>query len=325
MRVLVTGGAGFIGSHLCVGLVRAGYDVRVLDDLSGGSRENLRAVRRDVELRLGDCADPAAVRRAVRGVEVVFHEAALPSVTRSVQEPARSHRNNATATVTLLEAARDAGVRRVIYAGSSSVYGDSKALPKRESHEPQPMSPYGVGKLMGEHYLRVFHQLYELETLTLRYFNVFGPRQAAGSPYSGVISLFATALLSGKAPVIHGDGGQTRDFTYVQNVVDANLLAMRAPGARGQALNVATGRRISLRQLLDAMNRELGTSSKAQRAPARSGDIRHSLADIGRARRALGYRPGVSFEEGLRKTLAWYREALSRPGRSRPRSRGRAR
>jgi UDP-glucose 4-epimerase len=249
----------------------------------------------------------------------------MPSVTRSVLEPGRSHRNNATATVTLLEAARDAGVRRVIYAGSSSVYGDSKSLPKRESDQPRPLSPYGVGKLMGEEYLRVFHELYGLETLTLRYFNVFGPRQNAGSPYSGVISLFATALLSGKSPVIYGDGGQTRDFTYVQNVVDANLLAMRAPAARGQALNTATGRRISLRELLEAMNRELGTSVKAVRAPDRSGDIRHSQADIGRARRVLGYRPGVSFEEGLRETLAWYREELSGPNRSRRRSGGRAR
>lgn len=322
MKVLVTGGAGFIGSHLSTGLVRAGHDVRVLDDLSSGSRENLQAVRRDVDLRVGDCADRAVVRRAVRGIEVIFHEAALPSVARSVDEPALSHRNNATATITLLEAARDAGVRRVVYAGSSSVYGAGKTLPKCESHEPQPLSPYGVGKLMGEHYLRVCHELYGLETLTLRYFNVFGPRQNPGSPYSGVISLFAKALLSGKSPLIYGDGGQTRDFTYVENVVAANLLALRAPGARGQAINVATGRRISLRQLLEAMNDELGTNLKARREAPRSGDIRHSQADIGRARRLLKYRPTVSFEDGLRQTLAWYREDLSRPKRPRRRPAG---
>jgi UDP-glucose 4-epimerase len=307
MKVLVTGGAGFIGSHLAEALVRAGHRVRVLDNLYSGHRSNLRSLRAEVEFLEGDCADPATARRAVRGVEVVFHEAAIPSVVRSVQDPLASHRGNATATLSVLTAARDAGVRRLIYAGSSSVYGNSPRLPKREDMETRPLSPYAVGKLTGEHYLRIFSGLYGMETLTLRYFNVFGPRQDPGSPYSGVISLFAAALLAGRRPVIYGDGTQSRDFTYVANVVDANLRALAAPSAAGEVLNVATGMRVTLNRLLAALNRQTGRKLRARYLAARPGDVKHSLADISRARRKLGYRPLVDFETGLRLTVDWYR------------------
>jgi UDP-glucose 4-epimerase len=248
----------------------------------------------------------------MRGVEAVFHEAAIPSVTRSVQDPMASHRGNATATLSVLTAARDAGVRRVVYAGSSSVYGDSKRLPKREDMETRPLSPYAVGKLTGEHYLRIFASLYGLETLTLRYFNVFGPRQNAGSPYSGVISLFTAALLASRRPVIYGDGTQSRDFTYVANVVDANLRALAVPAAAGEVMNVATGRRVTLNRLLATLGRLTGRSLRARYLPPRPGDVRHSLADITLARRKLGYRPRVDFEAGLRETVDWYRRTARR-------------
>ncbi len=309
MRILVTGGAGFIGSHLTEALVRQGHRVRVLDDLSSGRTENLRGVRGDLELRRGDCSDPATARRAVAGVETVFHEAAVPSVARSVKDPALAHRTGATATLNVLLAARDAGVRRVIYAGSSSVYGNTKELPKRETLRPRPLSPYAVSKLAGEEYVRIFAELYGMETLTVRYFNVFGPRQDPGSPYSGVISVFTTALLGGRTPVIYGDGRQSRDFTYVENVVRGNLLALRAKGARGQAVNLATGRRVTLLDLLRELARIIGRPARAEHRPARAGDVRHSLADIRLARRLLGYRPVVSFEEGLRRTVEWYRSS----------------
>jgi UDP-glucose 4-epimerase len=308
MKILVTGGAGFIGSHLAETLVASGHRVRVIDDLSGGHRRNLHAVRGDVEFLKGDCADPAAARRAVKGMEVVFHQAAMPSVARSVEDPGRSHRHNATATVTLLDAARRAGVRRVVYAGSSSVYGDSPELPKREDMPPRPLSPYGVEKLTGEHYLRVFAHLFGMETLTLRYFNVFGPRQDPGSPYSGVISRFATALLARRKPVIFGDGEQSRDFTYVADAVQANLRALDARGLGGQSLNVACGRRVSLNELLKVMAAGAGRPAEAVRRKPRAGDIRHSLADLTLVRKTLGYRPRVPLAEGIRLTLDWYRQ-----------------
>src|SRR5215468_2086152 len=278
MRILVTGGAGFIGSHLVDAFLRAGHRVRVLDDFSSGRRENLRAVKDDVEVLRGDCADPRAAARATAGMEVVFHEGAVPSVARSVREPALSHRANATATLNMLIAARDAGVRRFVYAGSSSVYGDTKALPKVETMPTRPLSPYAVGKTTGEHYVRVFASLYGLETLTIRYFNVFGPRQAASSPYSGVISLFAKALFTRETPIVYGDGRQSRDFTYVENVVEANRLALRARGLEGQAVNVAMGRRVTLNQLLAEMARILGLRAEAEHRAPRAGDVRHSLA-----------------------------------------------
>jgi len=327
VEVLVTGGAGFIGSHLAQGLVEAGHRVRVLDNLSAGRRSNLSAVAADVEFIEGDCADPTVAERAARGMEVVYHEAAVPSVARSVEDPASAHRNSATATLNMLVAARDAGVRRVVYAGSSSVYGDAAALPKREDMTPRPLSPYAVGKLSGEQYVRIFSSLYGMETLTLRYFNVFGPRQDASSPYSGVISLFITSMLEGRTPVVYGDGGQSRDFTYVSNVVDGNLRALTAKGLKGQAVNLATGRRISLNALLKALARELGREARAVavKKPARAGDIRHSLADVRLARRLLGYRPTVDFETGLRLTLDWYRETaeVSAPRPRRSGARGR--
>jgi UDP-glucose 4-epimerase len=320
MRILVTGGAGFIGSHLAEAFVDAGHRVRVLDNLVGGHRENLAPVAADVEVVEGDCSDPVIAARAVRGIDVVYHQAAVPSVARSVEDPAASHRNSATATLTMLVAARDAGARRFVYAGSSSVYGDSPKLPKREDMTPQPLSPYAIGKLSGEQYVRVFASLYGMETLTLRYFNVFGPRQDASSPYSGVISLFITALLEGRAPVIYGDGLQSRDFTYVANVVDGNLRALTARGLAGQAVNVATGRRITLNALLRTLARELRVKAKAERRPARAGDIRHSLADVRLAKKVLGYRPVVDFETGLRLTLDWYRESGALSAAEQPRA-----
>ena len=312
MNILVTGGAGFIGSHLVEALIGRGHRVRVIDDLSTGRDSNLRVSGRKAAFQRGDCADEAAARKACRGIDAVFHLAAMPSVTRSVKDPLLSHRTNATATLTMLVAARDAGVKRFVYAGSSAVYGDSPKLPKVESMPTRPLSPYGLGKLTGEHYVRLFASLYGMQTLTLRYFNVFGPRQDASSPYSGVISLFVTALLSGRRPVIFGDGRQTRDFTYIANVVDANLRALKAKGLRGQAVNVATGQRIGLLDLHRALSRELGVDLPPQYRPARAGDIQHSQADIREAKRLLGYRPSVAFAEGVRRTVAWYREAAKR-------------
>ena len=320
MKILVTGGAGFIGSHIAEALVRQGHRVRVIDNMFAGKRENLGPVAADVELLEGDCANPADAQRAAKGMEVVYHEAAVPSVARSVKDPAHSHHNNANATLCMLLAARDAGVRRFFYAGSSSVYGDSPTLPKREDMVPRPLSPYAVGKLTGEHYVRIFSSLYRMETLTFRYFNVFGPRQDPGSPYSGVISLFAKALLSGGTPVVFGDGRQSRDFTFVANVVDGNLRGLTARGLKGQTVNLATGNRVTLNELLKAMAREAGVKPRAERQPPRAGDIKHSLADIKQARKLLGYRPRVDFAEGLHETVEWYRTQVARPsGRGRGR------
>ena len=305
-QYLVTGGAGFIGSHLTEELLRRGERVRVVDSFITGHRKNLAHLQ-GVECVEGDLADLAVAAKAVHGVDYVLHQAAIPSVPRSVADPITSNRANIDATVSVLVAARDAGVKRVVYAGSSSAYGNTPTLPKREDMPTNPLSPYALQKLVGEQYMRLFTELYGLETVTIRYFNVFGPRQDPSSPYSGVISLFARFLLENKAPTIYGDGEQTRDFTYVANVVDGVLRAATAKAVSGQVLNVATGTRISLNRLLAVVRELTGSTVDANYAAPRDGDVKDSLADITRARTLLGYEPIVSFEDGLRRTVDWYR------------------
>jgi nucleoside-diphosphate-sugar epimerase len=304
---LVTGGAGFIGSHLVEELVRRGERVRVADSFITGKRENLAHVS-DVELLEGDLADFAVAQRAVAGIDYVLHQAAIPSVPRSVQDPITSNRANIDASLNVLVAARDAKVRRLVYAGSSSAYGNTATLPKVETMGTAPLSPYALQKLVAEQYCQMFTQLYGLETVTIRYFNVFGPRQDPSSPYSGVISLFIRALVEGRAPTIYGDGGQTRDFTYVANVVDGVLKACAAPAASGEVINVATGGRISLNELFRALKDLTGASVEPIYAETRAGDVRDSQADIDKARRLLGYEPTVPLEQGLEKTVAWFRK-----------------
>ena len=304
---LVTGGAGFIGSHLTEELIRRGEQVRVVDSLITGHRKNLAHLS-GIDFREGDLADLAIAKHAVEGVDYVLHQAAIPSVPRSVEDPITSNRANIDSTLNVLVAARDAGVKRVVYAGSSSAYGNTPTLPKHEDMPANPLSPYALQKLVGEQYMQMFTTLYGLETVTIRYFNVFGPRQDPSSPYSGVISVFARALLENKAPTIYGDGEQTRDFTYVANVVDGVLRAVKAPGASGQVVNVATGSSISLNKLFTSMRSLIGSQVDVAYGPPRNGDVRDSLADITRARTLLGYEPVVSFEAGLKKTIDWYRE-----------------
>jgi len=305
---LVTGGAGFIGSHLTEALVRRGEQVRVVDSLITGHRKNLAHLN-GVEFMEGDLADIAVAQRAAQGIDYVLHQAAIPSVPRSVEDPITSNRANIDSTLNVLVAARDAGVKRVVYAGSSSAYGNTPTLPKHEGMPTSPLSPYALQKLVGEQYMQMFTALYGLQTVTIRYFNVFGPRQDPSSPYSGVISIFARALLENKAPTIYGDGEQTRDFTYIANVVDGVLRAVTAPNAAGQVINVATGTSISLNRLFSSMREILGSSLQAAYGPVRSGDVKDSLADISRARTLLGYEPCVTFEAGLKKTIDWYRGA----------------
>jgi nucleoside-diphosphate-sugar epimerase len=306
-RWLVTGGAGFIGSHLAQALLDRGEPVRVADNLSTGNPSNLAVLGGRAEVLIGDLADSAFAREAVDGIDLVLHQAAIPSVPRSVSDPLTSHRANVETTVALLVAAKDAGVGRLVYAGSSSAYGDTAVLAKREDLPANPMSPYALQKLIGEQYLQMFTRLYGLDTVTTRYFNVFGPRQDPSSPYSGVIALFTSRLLAGLPAVITGDGEQTRDFTYIDNVVDGVLKAATTPEAAGRVINVATGQQISINQLAQAIQRLVGSTLALQYAEARAGDIRDSLADIGLARRVLGYEPLVSFDEGLRRTVDWYR------------------
>jgi len=303
---LVTGGAGFIGSHVSEALVRRGDRVRVVDNLSTGKRANLAQLGDAVEFVEGDLADLDVARRAVDGCEFVLHQAAIPSVPRSVKDPISSNRANIDATLNVLVAARDAGVRRVVYAGSSSAYGNTPTLPKHEEMPTAPLSPYALQKLVGEQYLQLFTQLYGLETVTIRYFNVFGPRQDPSSPYSGVISLFVSALVDGRRPTIYGDGEHTRDFTYVANVVDGVLRACTAPNASGEVINVATGGRVSLNQLFSVIRELTGARVEPIYASPREGDVKDSQADITKAQNLLGYKPLVSFEEGLRRTLDWY-------------------
>jgi UDP-glucose 4-epimerase len=301
---LVTGGAGFIGSHLAEALVRRGERVRVVDDFSTGKVENLRGFAERIELVTGTLADARVAEAAVRGVETVFHHAALPSVPRSIQAPLATHEANATATLRLLEAARRAGVRRVVYAASSSAYGDTPLLPKIEGMPGRPRSPYAAAKLAGEHYMQAFAAAYGLETVCLRYFNIFGPRQDPDSPYAAVVPRFASDLLAGRRPTIFGDGEQTRDFTYVDNAVAANLLAAEAEGVAGEVFNIACGERISLNRLVALLQEETGVRLAPVYAAARAGDGRDSLAAIDKARARLGYEPLVGAAEGIARTVA---------------------
>lgn len=306
--VLVTGGAGFIGSHIAAALASNGARVRVLDDLSTGHRENIDEIGDDVDFIEGSVADRELLAKVLEGVEVVFHEAAIPSVPRSVEEPQQTHIASVDGTFSLLLAARDKKVRRVVYAASSSAYGDQPTLPKTEEMRPDPLSPYAVAKLVGEYYCQVFTRVYGLETVSLRYFNVFGPRQDPGSQYSGVVSLFISALLSGKTPVIYGDGEQSRDFTYIDNVVAANLSAALSEGASGKVINVANGERITLNQLLSELKELTGKQDvSAEYLEPRLGDVRHSLADVALAREFLGYECKVGLREGLQRTIEWWK------------------
>lgn len=301
---LVTGGAGFIGSHISEELVRRGHRVRVVDNFITGYQRNIRD---GVEFVEGDVADPAVARSVVSGMDYVIHEAAIPSVPRSVDKPYESHRANVDGMLQMLLASRDAGVKRLVFAGSSSVYGDTAVLPKTETMPTNPLSPYALQKLLAEMYGQMFTRLYGFETVTTRYFNVFGPRQDPGSPYSGVISLFIKALHEGTRPVIYGDGGQTRDFTYVTNVVDGVIRAAETPGVGGEIFNVATNGRISLNELLDTLKKIFGSNVEPIYKEARAGDVRDSQADISKAARLLGYKPTVGLEEGLRNTVDWFK------------------
>jgi UDP-glucose 4-epimerase len=305
---LVTGGAGFIGSHIATRLVRDGHKVRVFDNLSTGSLDNLAHLAGKVEVVIGDVTDRDKVNEAIDGVDVVFHQAALASVPRSIDKPMDTHAACVTGTITLLDCCRLSNVKRVVYAGSSSAYGNQPVMPKHEGQVPQVLSPYAAAKLAGELYCESFAACYPLETVRIRYFNVFGPRQDPSSTYSGVISRFITSLLAGKGPTIHGDGEQTRDFTFVANVVDGVLRAATTPAATGGVFNAATGRRISINRLFYTLRDLIGANAEPEHGPARDGDVRDSQADITLAREVLGYTPLVEFEEGLRRTVEWYKE-----------------
>jgi len=307
---LVTGGAGFIGSHLAAALVELGARVRVIDDLSTGHRENLEEIGGDLDFMQASMTDEAALARALEDVELVFHEAAIPSVPRSIENPRDTHRACVEATFSLLATAREKRVRRVVYAASSSAYGDQPTLPKQEEMLPDPLSPYAVAKLVGEYYAQVFSRVYGLETISLRYFNVFGPRQDPSSQYSGVVSRFISDLLSGTRPVIYGDGEQSRDFTYIANVVEANMRAAETQTGIGQVINNCHGQRVTLNQLLEEVKSLTGKGGvTADYQPARSGDVRHSLADITRARELLGFEPRVELRAGLELTIDWWKHS----------------
>jgi len=306
---LITGVAGFIGSSLAQAVLAQGGRVRGIDNLSTGKRENLEEIRGSIDFHEADLLDMNAVRNACKGIDYVLHEAAIPSVPRSVKDPLESNRANIDATVNLLIAARDAKVKRVVYAASSSAYGDTPTLPKREDMSPNPISPYAVAKLAGEFYMTSFWRCYGLPTVSLRYFNIFGPRQDPSSPYSGVLAKFITQMLKGEQPTIFGDGEQSRDFTFVENVVNANLLACQAPADQvaGRVFNIATGMRIDLNETFGVLQKLTGYNRDVKYEAERAGDVKHSLADLTLAEKHLGYKPSVNFEEGLRRTIEWYR------------------
>lgn len=308
---LVTGGAGFIGSHLAHALVERGETVRILDNLSSGNRKNIEQIVHRIEFIEADLEDRSALEKALEGVDVVFHQAALASVPRSVEMPMATHAACVTGTVNLLDVARRSGVRRVVYGGSSSAYGDQPTPAKHERLLPTPLSPYAAAKLAGEFYCQAFTATYGLETVTLRYFNVFGPRQDPNGQYAAVIPKFITAILAGQRPTIFGDGKQSRDFTYIDNIIQGNLLAAEAPAAVGRTINIACGKSYNLLELLAGINRALGTRVEPIFAPARVGDVRDSLADISLARELLGFEPAIDFEEGLRRTVEYYRRLSS--------------
>lgn len=310
-KFLVTGGAGFIGSSICRRLVAEGCFVRVVDNLLTGKRSNLDSILDKIEFVEADMGDPEVARSVVKGIDVVLHEGALPSVPRSVNEPELTHQHCVDATFTLLMAARDAKVKRFVYAASSSAYGDTPTLPKVETIRPDPLSPYAVGKLVGEHYCSVFSKVFGLETISLRYFNVFGPHQDPASQYAAAIPAFVTAILRDQPPTVYGDGEQSRDFTYIDNVVQANLLAARAKRTAGEVINVACGEAVTVNAIIGTINRLLGKEIKPLYAPPRPGDVKHSLADITLARQLVGFEPVVLFQEGLEKSIDWYRRNLS--------------
>ena len=308
-KYLITGIAGFIGSSIARAVLAQGDEVRGIDNLSTGKRENLTGILEQIDFREADLLNLDAVHDACRGVDCIFHEAAIPSVPKSVVDPLGSNRTNVDGTVHLLVAAKDAKVKRVVYAASSSAYGDTPTLPKHEAMTPNPISPYAVAKLASEYYMTSFYRCYGLETVCLRYFNIFGPRQDPTSPYSGVLAKFITQMLVGEQPAIFGDGTQSRDFTYIDNTVEANLLAAKAPSAQvaGQVFNVATGERFDLNQTFQLLKKIIGYQGEIKYAPERAGDVKHSLADLSRTEKHLAYKPKVNFEEGLRRTVEWYR------------------
>jgi len=309
-RFLVTGGAGFIGSNICRKLISQGCFVRVVDNLLTGKKSNLNTVIDKIEFIQADMGDEQVARSAMKGIDVVLHEGALPSVPRSVDDPALTHKHCVDATFTLLLAARDAGIKRFVYASSSSAYGDTPTLPKVETMPPQPLSPYAVGKLVGEYYCSVFYKVFGLETISLRYFNVFGPHQDPTSQYAAAIPAFVTAILKDQPPTVFGDGLQSRDFTYVDNVVEANLLAARVKQTAGEVVNIACGEAVTVNEVIDDINEVLGKNIKPKYEPSRPGDVKHSLADITLAQKIIGYKTKMTFRQGLQKAIDWYRENL---------------
>jgi nucleoside-diphosphate-sugar epimerase len=309
-KFLVTGGAGFIGSNICKKLVSQGCFVRVVDNLITGKKSNLAGVIDKIEFIQADMGDSEVAQSAIKDIDVVVHQGALPSVPRSVDDPAATHKHCVDATFTLLLAARDAGVKRFVYAASSSAYGDTPTLPKVETMLPSPLSPYAVGKLVGEYYCSVFSEVFGLETISLRYFNVFGPQQDPTSQYAAAIPAFVTAILKDEPPTIYGDGEQSRDFTYIDNVVDANLLAARVKRTRGQVVNIACGQAVTVNEIIDMINNLLGKNVKPKYTASRPGDVKHSHADITLAQKLIGFKPTVSFHDGLQKAIDWYRDNL---------------